>query len=103
MKTEIYLYFEFMYVCVLNKKKYNEGFYESLFFLPRILFFFSIKRHPLEVIPTPYQGKDMIFELEQQMLRMEMLCILHIKPQVFSDVFQYFHGLCLLKNTPQTL
>lgn len=80
MKTEIYLYFKFMYVPAMYKKRYKEGFYYNLIFLPHIFFFFSIKRHPLEVIPTPYQGTDLIFELEQQMLRMEVLCILHIKP-----------------------
>lgn len=92
-----------MYVHEQYQKKYEEGFYKRLIVLPRILFFFSTKRHPLEVIPTPYQGTDMIFELQQHMLRMEMLRILHIKPRVFSVVFQYFHGLYLLKNTPQIL
>ena len=55
------------------------------------------------MIPTPYQGKDMIYELEQKMLQMEMLCILHIKPSLFCCFPVFPWAVPSEEHTPDTL
>lgn len=92
-----------MYVHELYQKKYEEGFYKRLIVLPRILFFFSTKRHPLEVIPTPYQGTDMIFELQQHVKNGNVAHSPHKTTSLFCCFPVFPWAVPSEEHTPDTL